>query len=270
MTGAMCKCHDDDRFIELTVMIDGRAEWLFPYILCIFHPKKHIIAITDSNAMNNNRIGILLKATGHSTALQELLYGFIMGQIFVNAALLGTLHFDGPGQFVTMVIGMNTTWGAIDALIFYYLGVCDQRRYTRLVSDKSLDREYKVEELMDEFGATPLDVLSDRDKKWVCEKMLDRELQSDEDNRKDRIAIAYSSLGCFIITVLTIIPIAIPVLLISDFETSLRVANLLVSIILFFVGYYIAPYLGLNRIHVSITLMAMCFGVSLISVFTGG
>lgn len=212
----------------------------------------------------------LLKAPGPSTALQETLYGFIMGQIFVNAALLGTIQFSSSSQFVLMVAGMDITWGAIDALIFYYLGVCNQHRYSKLVTDGSIERETRIGELMDEFNATPLDVMSDEDKRWVCEKMLDRELQSEEQNHMDRREMAKSSLGCFVITVLTIIPIAIPVLLMDDLYEGLHMANLLCSIILFFVGYYIAPYLGLNRLVTAFTLMIICFGISLISVFTGG
>lgn len=218
----------------------------------------------------DSRIMNLLKAPGPSTALQETLYGFIMGQIFVNAALLGTIQFSSSSQFVLMVAGMDITWGAIDALIFYYLGVCNQHRYSKLVTDGSIERETRIGELMDEFNATPLDVMSDEDKRWVCEKMLDRELQSEEQGHIDRREMAKSSLGCFVITVLTIIPIAIPVLLMDDLYEGLHMANLLCSIILFFVGYYIAPYLGLNRLVTAFTLMIICFGISLISVFTGG
>lgn len=75
--------------------------------------------------MKYSRFGRLVDATGPSTALQELLYGFIMALIFVNAARLGILEYSDPMDFVLVIIGMNATWGAIDGIIFYYLGVCD-------------------------------------------------------------------------------------------------------------------------------------------------
>ena len=72
-----------------------------------------------------SRIRNLLTAPGPSTGLQELLYGFIMSLIFVYATRFGLLSYDDPMQFVLVVTGMCATWGAIDAIIFYYLGVCD-------------------------------------------------------------------------------------------------------------------------------------------------
>ena len=74
---------------------------------------------------------------------------------------------------------------------------------------------------MNEFASTPLDVIPDEDLRTVCESILDRELQSEEKFRNDRRAMALSSLGCFLITVLTIIPIAIPILLIETERPSI-------------------------------------------------
>ena len=72
-----------------------------------------------------DRIHSLIMMTGPGTALQELLYGFIMALIFVNAVLLGVVSFDSKWQFILVVLGMNATWGAIDGIVFYYLDMCD-------------------------------------------------------------------------------------------------------------------------------------------------
>lgn len=217
-----------------------------------------------------NRFVDLLRAPGPSTSLQEILYGFIMALIFVYATRFGLLAYDDPMNFVHVAFGMNATWGVIDGIIFYYLGVCDQRRYTKLISDGSMDREERISRLMDEFAASPLDVLSDEDKRWACEAMLDRELQSKEKYRLDRIEMARSSIGCIIWTLLTLIPIIVPVLLISDFYSALEVASVLSSAILFFVGYYMGPYIGFNRWLTASVILAISLGISLIATFTGG
>lgn len=217
-----------------------------------------------------NRVVDLLRAPGPSTSLQEILYGFIMALIFVYATRFGLLTYDDPVVFIHVVFGMNATWGVIDAIIFYYLAVCNQRRYVRLVTDGSMEREQRILELMDEFAATPLDVLSDEDKRWACEAMLDRGLQSKEHFRKDRIEMAKSSVGCIIWTLLTLIPIVLPVLLIGDFDLALEVASVQSSVILFFVGYYMGPYLGVNRWLTGTIMIAISLGISLIATFTGG
>ena len=131
-------------------------------------------------------------------------------------------------------------------------------------------REERINELLDEFSATPLDVLSEHDKRWVCEKMLDRELQSDEEAHNDYKAMMMSSLGCFVITMMTLIPIVFPVLLLPDFMKALEVASRLSTVVLFFIGFHIAPYLGLNRWVTALTLTGISLGISIIATFTGG
>ena len=220
--------------------------------------------------MRRSRLNYLVASTGPSVALQETFYGFIMALIFVYAARFGLISYDGPVQFATIVICMNATWGAIDGFIFYFLGVCDQRRYATLITDDSIDRSDRINELMDEMGGTPLDVLSDEDKRRVCENMLGRSLQSEEAFHEDRRAMMKSSISCFIITMLTVIPVVVPVLLIPDFRMALTVASLLSTAVLFFVGYYMAKYIGMNRWITGFTFVAISLGISIISVFTGG
>lgn len=133
-----------------------------------------------------------------------------------------------------------------------------------------MERETRINELMDELSCTPVDVLSDKDKRAICEKMLDRELESEEEARSDVRGMALSSLGCFIISLLTVIPFIVPVMLIPDFSDALLAASLLSSVILFFIGFYMAKYLGLNRWVTGITITVISLGIALIATFTGG
>ena len=70
-------------------------------------------------------IGSLVSLTGPGTALQELLYGFIMALIFVYAARFGVLTFSSVQEYALVQIGMIATWGTIDGIIFYYIAMCD-------------------------------------------------------------------------------------------------------------------------------------------------
>ena len=113
----------------------------------------------------------LIRMTGISTSVQELLYAIIMAMIFVYAARFGVLEFAGVGEFILVQFGMLFTWGVIDGIIFYWLGACDQRRYCRIISnDVNQTKEQRIEALMDEFGATPLDVLTEEEERIVCER----------------------------------------------------------------------------------------------------
>ena len=213
----------------------------------------------------------LIRMTGISTSVQELLYAIIMALIFVYAARFGVLEFSGVGEFVLVQFGMLFTWGVIDGIIFYWLGVCDQRRYCRIISNEAdMTKEQRIEALMDEFGATPLDVLTEEEERIVCERILDRQIESEEYLRADRKAMALSSLGCVIVSLLALIPIILPVLLIDDFQLALVVISFLSSIILFFVGCRMSKDLGTNRFLTGLFLMMMSLVIAIVSVFTGG
>ena len=100
--------------------------------------------------------------------------------------------------------------------------------------------------------------------------MLDREIQTEEEANGDYKAMMMSSLGCFVITVLTLIPIVLPVLLLSDFMYALEVASRLSTVILFFVGFHLGPYLGLNKWITALTITGISLGISVVATFTGG
>ena len=213
----------------------------------------------------------LVVMTGPSMALQEILYGFIMALIFVNATAIGFLHYDNPTDFVLMVTGMVVTWGTIDAIVFYYLGICDQKRYIRIIGNADkIDDEARVEYLMDELSGTPLDVLNPNEQKIICKTVLDQEIESEEEMRNDRKVMAMSSLGCLIWSVMTLIPILLPVFLMSNFNHALFVSQILATICLFGVGFYMAKYIGTNRYYTGFTIAGMSLIIALVSTFTGG
>ena len=213
----------------------------------------------------------LVSMTGPATAIQEILYGFIMALIFVNAASFGILSFSGPVEFVLVIFGMNATWGVIDAIILYYMAEFNQRGYKRVISGANgLDREQRRKILVDGFSGTPLDVLPDDEKNRICEGLLDKELESDEEFRSSKREYLFSSIGCIIFSISTVIPFAVTILLIADFTEALLVAKILASAILFFVGYALGPHIGINRYATGIFLMGSSLIIAIISTFTGG
>lgn len=213
----------------------------------------------------------IVQMTGPGTALQELLYAIIMALIFVYAARFGIVEFESVTDFIIVEFGMIITWGVIDGVIFYYIGICDQRRYCRVISNQAgMGYEERIESLMDEFDSTPLDVLTDEKKRAVCEQILDSQLESEESMKEDRRKMALSSLGCVIISLLGLLPIIIPVLLIDDFQNALVAVSFLSSAVLFFVGFYMSRFLGTNKWLTGISLLLLSLAISIISVFTGG
>jgi len=213
----------------------------------------------------------VIAMTGPGVALQELLYGFIMALIFVYAARLEIVFFDTWMHFAVVEIGMIATWGTIDGIVFYFIALCNRRRYGRIISNADgEDDELRTALLMDEFSSTPLDVLPDKEKEAICRSILDKELQSAAESRSDDRTMLQCSVGCLLISLSTLVPILIPVIVIEDFMLGLEVASVLSSVVLFFIGYFMSSYLGSNRWLTGLTLMGMSLVISLISTYTGG
>lgn len=213
----------------------------------------------------------LVSLTGPGTALQEVLYGFIMALIFVYAARFGLIEFSDKASFAITVLGMCLTWGVIDGIIFYYIWVLDARRQYRVIAnEENMDRESRLNEIVDCFSGTALDILSDKDKVEICNMILDKKVQSKEEYKADAKSMLGYSLGCVFFGVIALVPILLPLPFFEDLIYALGVSCILSALSLFITGYFMGSYLGLNRFVAGTILAGISIAISIISVFTGG
>lgn len=206
---------------------------------------------------------------GVTLALQELLYGFIMALIFVSAARIGILELDSKWHLVLLITGMNLTWGAIDAIVFYIIGILDQRKQMGVLTS-NLPREERRRLLMEELEGTAVDLLSDRDAMRICDAMLDMEIQEPSETRRDRSMLAKSCFACFVITAITLTPVVIPLILIDDLNTGLMAASCLSSVMMFFAGYYTGKAICARPMVFGILMTAVAWAITITATFTGG
>lgn len=215
----------------------------------------------------------LITMTGPGLAVQELLYGFIMELIFVTAARIGFLDYSGKTELILMILGMNATWGAIDAVIFYVIDTFDENNHVKMINlgkHGGPERERAVDYLIDSFGGTPMDALAPEDERRICEMIIDCRTEDRLGLKRDRRALAWSSVGCFVITILTIIPVAVPILLFPDINLGLTVASALSAVIMFFIGYRMQSYYLVNGWLMGLLLTGMGWTITVIATFTGG
>lgn len=207
--------------------------------------------------------------TGPDLIMQELLYGFIMALLFVTATRAGVIPFEGRLDLCLLIIGMNVTWGAIDAILFYMIDVFNQRRFINIMNSCGT-RGDCVDAMMDEFGGTPLDILDPEDERKVCEMILESRIAEGFDLRRDRRDMAYSAIGCFLVTVLTIFPVIIPILVFPDIGTGTAVASLVSAALLFLVGWDMGDRLGTSRLKTGLAVLCVATVLILVGTFTGG
>ena len=231
-----------------------------------------VYKLTDNHtAVIRKFFSRIIALTGPSTAFQELLAGIIMALILVYTARFGLTEFSDKESFVIAVVGMCITWGVIDGILSYFSWIVDARRQTRVLTNAdNRDRESRLNEIMDSFSGTTLDLISEKSEREMCDTILDKGIQSDEEYRADDLSMRKSSLGCVFFSSVGLIPVLLPLLFYDDLMEALEVSCTLAAIFLFGVGFIMGPYLGVNRYILGILLAGVSIVISVISVFTGG
>ena len=238
------------------------------------------MAVTPASLLNHRNVhrtvirkffAKMVALTGPSTAFQELLSGIIMALILVYTARFGLTEFSDKESFAIAVTGMCVTWGVIDGLLSYHSWFVDARRQHRvLINADNRSRESRLNEIMDSFSGTTLDLLSEKSEREICEQVLDSEIQSEEEFKEDEKSTVKSSLGCIFFSSVGLIPVLIPLFFYDDLIEALEVSSYLSAFTLFLVGFIMGPYLGLNRYILGAFLAGLSIIVSVIAVFTGG
>ena len=210
--------------------------------------------------------------TGTGLMLQELLYGFIMALLFITAARFRLIDF-GVKELIILIVGMNFTWGLIDMLVFFTIDAFDQKKYIRIIEAKkkgTMDEKEIQTLIKDELSGTIADIIDAESERKVIDQLMNSDLEPADQILSERRNMFYSAFFCFLLTMFTVIPVILPLLLISDFRTALFYSAGFASIMLFFVGYYVAPYFGQNRWLVGIGTLTFAGVITLLATFTGG
>ena len=135
----------------------------------------------------------IVRKTGPGLAIQEVLYGFIMALIYVTAARIGVLSYTDTTNLVILIIGMNFTWGLIDAVVFYIVDVFDQTKFIRIMSACNLPHEKKVAE---HFGKEIAYPYLDKDLVAILRSAPTEAIRPvDQDVRKKLLSDAARDLG---------------------------------------------------------------------------
>ena len=214
-------------------------------------------------------INRLIKNTGSGLALQEAMYGFIMAMLFITASAFGLINVETNNDVIILIVGMNFSWGIIDMVIFYFIDVAEQKKHFRILRGGGLyDDKKKV--IRDNLSGTIAGCLDDESKDKVAELIAEAGLETEQEEKEDRKGLMLSAFSSFVITMLTVTPSVLSLLLISDLRDALMIAGFSSSICMFFVGYYLGPYLGTKGWFSGTMVLILAVGVTLVATFTGG
>jgi len=218
--------------------------------------------------------GRLVKAfighTGPELAAQEVLYGFVMALIFITSAQVGLIGYSSPWDVIIMVLGMNFVWGFIDMYIFYRMDATAQKRYIKILNDKDMDPEKRYQEAYGALDGTILDAVCEDCKSEVARRILDAEVAKESNLKADRVKMLKSAASCFIITLMTTIPLILCMALIPG-EDGLEAAIVVACALLFIVGYKLEPGDSVkNRVMTGASIALVSFGLTYFAMYLGG
>lgn len=205
--------------------------------------------------------------------LAEMLCGLVMVlSILLTAGYYVAGSRDPAQALLVAAIGCNLAWGIIDGLFYIGYALIDRSKTGRMITlvQGSSGKDAAIEELRDQTGGLILDALDEGEQTRALDLLYaglkDAEIPETKILREDWFA----ALGALLLNVGATIPATIPFLLIPDWRVALRVSNLVIIVMLFFVGFRFASIIHANPWKIGGMLVLLGSLMVAIAVALGG
>jgi len=208
-----------------------------------------------------------------SETLLEVLFGLIMALTITVGARLLSERADIVGvELALALLGCNVAWGVIDGAL-YLLGTHFNRN-RRVQFVKRLQAASTEEEAMaavrDEFDFADEPSMRPQDEARLHRSLLDLFRHAGTGRARLQANDWVAAALIVMLVSMTAIPGLIPLLVLQDGFTALRVANALQVGLLFFTGYWWAHYSGGNRWLTGLAIALLGTALVLLAVPLGG
>jgi len=205
--------------------------------------------------------------------LGEVLFGLIMVLTFTLGAGIGLAGDRASTRSLLIaVLGCNTAWGIIDAMMFLLNRLSERGRIHRMAM--RLQAAANLEEAL----AWVTKELDDRVPEFVKPEIraaLDRDVLAQLRNRKvepSRVVAAdlWGALAVFWLVFIAALPAALPFLVIGDAQIAMRTSNAVLILLLFHVGWRWAGYTGASRWGMGLLMLLLGVGLVGVAIALGG
>ena len=175
--------------------------------------------------------------------IQEAMYGCIMALTLLLTARIGLIHYESRTNLILAILGMDVVWAVIDMYIFYRVDIMSRQRalmsYWELRSspESEISRKY----LEDEFDGTIFQMVSREDQDKMINVFLEGTFTGREGFRRSTGHYLFNAVTSFVAASAPAIPPVLCLMLVEDFDMAVIWASVISSILIFFVGYSMAP-----------------------------
>ena len=199
--------------------------------------------------------------------ISEVLFGLIIVLTFTCSLGFRRVSQEEVHTMLLEVIGCSLAWGVIDA-VFYLLGCLSDRghrllllRELQLTSNPAKAREIIAEVLppliASKVSAEEYDSIHMRLKQLTG-------LPPRPPLEREDLAGAFA---VFMLAFLSIFPVVIPFIFVSDPQIALRVSNCIAIVLLFVAGYALGRYASAHPWRIGVVMVAL--GTALVGVAVG-
>ena len=202
--------------------------------------------------------------------VSEILFGIIMTLTFTCSIGIANAKNTEIRQLIIAAISCNIAWGLVDA-IGYIVSTIVQRSRNKTILDSVLttsDADKARKYISDSLPPSIASVLEAADLEQIRNKLAklpDSALQVRLTTRDLK-----RSLLIFFLMFISTLPIVTPFIFIHDTNTALRTSNLIAIIMMFFCGWSLAKYVGINKWILSITMTFIGIILVFITIVLGG
>lgn len=208
-----------------------------------------------------------------ASRLGEVLFGLIM---VLGATLTAGLHVPedeaGVRQLLYAALGCNIAWGIIDGIM--YVMNCMTARAEKALLIEAIqhapDTPAALNIVRSEIEPRFEALTSPEDREALCRSILGYLAQGEAPTIRVTRDDLHGAIACFWLVFLSCLPVALPFLIFSEPTRALRVSNLLLITMLFFVGHMWAQYTHTNRLVAGVVMVAIGLALVGVAILLGG
>lgn len=223
--------------------------------------------------MSQTKKSFLQRHLDPASRLGEVLFGLIMVlTVTLTAGLNAEPGQAGIRQLLVAAIGCNIAWGIIDGVMYIMNCMTARSMKARLIRavQKAPDRAAALQTIRQLVEPTLQYLTTPKLQEQFYETIFEEVAHARPLNTKVAREDVYGAVACFLLVVVSCLPAAAPFLIFSNPRLALRVSNLLLILMLFWVGQKWAHYIRANRLLAGLAMVTVGLALVGVAVLLGG
>jgi len=217
--------------------------------------------------------GFIERHLDPASRLGEVLFGLIMVlSVTLTAGLSAHEGPEGLRQLLLAALGCNIAWGIIDGAMYVMNSVTERVEKAHLIwAIRSASDERAALDVVREEIEPRLEMFTGPENRdLLCRAILEYLSHAEVPPTGVMKEDLHGALACFWLVFVSCLPAALPFLFLSDPTHALRVSNVFLIAMLYFVGRKWAQYAHTNRLVTGLVMMGIGLALVGVAVALGG